>query len=119
MMVFLTANIIYLLILVLSQPYMGFKINLSPLALFSSCLPAVIGAPPPVILYILLYLSEQVSPFLGHFGEYPEKFTTNTKLDVPETRDPNNCVKGIFFNWASLNKFDFQLTEQRCWSLYL
>ena len=106
MMVFLTANIINLL--VLSQPYMGFKIKLSPLVFFSSCLPAVIGAPPPVILYILLYLSEQVSPFLGHFGEYPEKFTTNTKFDVPETRDPNNCVKEIFLT-DQRSKLDFKL----------
>ena len=63
MMVFLTANIINLL--VLSQPHLGFKINLSPLVFFSSCLPAVIGA-PPVILNIhtsYLDLSERLSPF--------------------------------------------------------
>ena len=83
-MVFLTANIINLL--VLSQSHLGFKIDLSPLVFFSSCLPAVIGAPPPVILYILLCLSQQVSPFLGQLEKYPEKITTNTRFDVPETR---------------------------------
>ena len=58
-------------------------------------------------------------PTSGTFWGISRKIHHKHQIWCSWNKGPKKLCERVFFNWASLNKFDFQLTEQRCWSLYL